>query len=67
MSDHYGDNKDLHGDAADSDATDTTPAQVGNDVAPDKPEPDEAGEGAENSANPVTDEAHPDNLNTMGW
>jgi hypothetical protein len=50
----------------DKDTTKAMPEQV-EDEAPKKPEPDEAGEGAENSANPVIDEAHPDNLNTMGW
>jgi hypothetical protein len=61
MGEHYGKDADAAADDHDS-----VPAQVTND-APDKPAPDDAGEGAENSANPVQDEARPDNLNTAGW
>lgn len=37
------------------------------DDAPETPDPEDAGEGKDNSAAPIQDEARPDNLNTMGW
>lgn len=38
------------------------------DEAPVKPDPNDAGEGAENSANPIQDEARPDDhVNTTGF
>lgn len=42
------------------------PAQMRTDP-PKTPDPDDAGEGAKNSANPVQDDATPTNTNTQGF
>lgn len=42
------------------------PAQMQTDP-PEKPDPEDAGEGAENSAKPIQDEARPSNTNTQGF
>lgn len=42
------------------------PAQSDPDLEPKTPSEDEAGEGKKNSANPVQDEAHPENIQNTG-
>lgn len=55
--------------ATPADTGSAMPEQVEDDAndAPERPDADEAGEGEQNSARPIQDEARPDNLNTMGW